>query len=132
MDGAAAALPVERVPDLVAPVAPAWRRRDGERDGAAVTLNRYSEVFSSYAFSIAYEDVWRPEVRRFTLIRLYAVIERAREAGLRLAGRPAADGHQGGQQLPRGGPRDVAFPRSKMIFLRVGSDQSVAVCGLDG
>ena len=82
-----------------------------------MTLNRYSEGFSSYAFSIAYEDVWRPEVRRLTLIRLYAVIKRAREAGLRLAADPPlmvikeVNGSHGADLVMS------LFPRSKMIFL---------------
>ncbi len=48
------------------------------------TLNSLFQRRSSYAFSGEFEDVWRPEARRFTLVRLYAVIERARKAGLAL------------------------------------------------
>ncbi len=65
----------------------------------------------------AYEDVWRPEVRRLTLIRLYAVIERAREAGLKLADDPPlmvikeVNGSHGADLVMS------LFPRSKMIFL---------------
>jgi len=57
-----------------------------DEDGAILprTLNRVTEYFSSYAFSTAYADVWRPEARRLTLVRLYAVIERARAAGFRI------------------------------------------------
>ena len=45
------------------------------------TLLNYLGTHPGYAFSDAYADVWRAEVRRLTLLRLYAVIERAREAG---------------------------------------------------
>ena len=81
------------------------------------TLNRFSGAFASYAFSAAYEDVWRPEVRRLTLIRLYAVVERAREAGLKLAGDPPlmvikeVNGSHGADVVMS------LFPRSRMIFL---------------
>jgi hypothetical protein len=81
------------------------------------TLNRYSAAFSSYAFSTAYEDVWRPEVRRLTLIRLYAMVRRAREAGLKLAADPPlmlikeVNGSQGADVVMS------LFPRSKLIFL---------------
>jgi hypothetical protein len=81
------------------------------------TLNRVTGYFSSYAFSAAYADVWRPEVRRMTLVRLYAVIERARAAGLNIP-----------EDLPRVVIKEVngshgadlvmpLFTRSRMIFL---------------
>ena len=35
------------------------------------TLNRVTDYFTSYAFSDAYADVWRPEARRMTLVRLH-------------------------------------------------------------
>jgi len=81
------------------------------------TLNYFSSSFSSYAFSAAYADVWRPEVRRLTLVRLNAVLERARKAGLQLPG-----------DLPLLVIKEVnashgadivmsLFPRSRMIFL---------------
>jgi hypothetical protein len=81
------------------------------------TLNRYSASFASYAFSTAYEDVWRPEVRRLTLIRIYAMVKRAREAGLKLSGDPPlmmikeVNGSHGADVVMS------LFPRSKMIFL---------------
>lgn len=81
------------------------------------TLNRVIDYFSSYAFSAAYADVWRPEARRMTLVRLYAVIERARAAGFKIP-----------PQLPLVVIKEVngshgadlvmpLFPRSRMIFL---------------
>jgi hypothetical protein len=87
------------------------------------TLNGLFQRRSSYAFSEEFADVWRPEARRMTLVRLYAVIQRAREAGLDLAG-----------GLPLVAIKEVngshaadivmsLFPRSKMIFmLRDGRD----------
>ena len=115
--GAAAALPVNEflISSHIAPGAGATRMENGMV--LPMTLNRFSEDFSSYAFSIAYEDVWRPELRRLTLIRLYAVIKRAREAGLRLAADPPlmvikeVNGSHGADLVMS------LFPRSKMIFL---------------
>jgi hypothetical protein len=81
------------------------------------TLNRFSGAFASYAFSTAYEDVWRPEVRRLTLVRVQAVIERARQAGLKLGVDPPlmvikeVNGSHGADVVMS------LFPRSKMIFL---------------
>jgi hypothetical protein len=81
------------------------------------TLNGLFGRRSSYAFSTEFEDVWRPEARRLTLVRLHAIIERARAAGL-----PVVDG------LPVLVIKEVngshaadlimsLFPRSKLIFL---------------
>ena len=81
------------------------------------TLNGLFGRRSSYAFSNEFKDVWRPEARRLTLVRLHAIVERARAAGL-----PVVDG------LPVLAIKEVngshgadvvmsLFPRSKMIFL---------------
>jgi len=81
------------------------------------SINFFFNSFSSYAFSGAYEDVWRPEARRLVLIRLYAVLERARRAGLKL-----------GEDIPPLIVKEVnsshgadlvmsLLPRSKMLFL---------------
>jgi len=81
------------------------------------TLNGLFQRRSSYAFSTEFADVWRPEARRLTLVRLYAVIERARRAGLDVT-----------PELPVVVIKEVngshaadlimsLFPRSKMIFL---------------
>jgi hypothetical protein len=71
----------------------------------------------SYAFSEEFAEVWRPEARRLTLVRLHAVIERARQAGLQLATRlpvlaikEVNGSHAANRVMP-------LFPRSKMIFL---------------
>ena len=81
------------------------------------SINFFFRSFSSYAFSAAYEDVWRPEARRFMLIRLYAVIERAREAGLKL---PADLPALLVKEVNSSHGADLVMsllPRSKMIFL---------------
>jgi len=81
------------------------------------TVNRFAGHRPSYAFSAAYEDVWRPEMRRLTLIRQYAVVKRAREAGLKLAADPPlmvikeVNGSEGADVVMS------LFPRSKMVFL---------------
>jgi len=91
-----------------------------EDDGGQIlprTLNRVTGYFASYAFSDAYAEVWRPEARRMTLVRLYAVIERAREADLQvpqdlplLVIKEVNGSHGADLVMP-------LFPRSKMIFL---------------
>lgn len=91
-----------------------------ELDNGAVvpdSLNFFFAPYSSYAFSSAFEDVWRPEARRFTLVRLQAVIDRAKEAGLSphsdiplLVIKEVNSSH--GADLVMS-----LFPRSKMIFL---------------
>ncbi len=87
------------------------------------TLNGLFQRRSSYAFSEEFADVWQPEARRLTLVRLYAVIERARRAGLEVT-----------PELPVVVIKEVngshaadlvmsLFPRSRMIFmLRDGRD----------
>jgi Sulfotransferase family len=87
------------------------------------TLNGLFQRRASYAFSEEFAEVWRPEARRLTLVRLYAVIERARRAGLDVT-----------PELPVVVIKEVngshaadlvmsLFPRSRMIFmLRDGRD----------
>jgi hypothetical protein len=91
-----------------------------ETDGGVIlprTLNRVTDYFPSYVFSTAYADVWRPEARRMTLVRLNAVIERARAAGLRIPSEPPllvikeVNGSHGADVVM------PLFPRSRMIFL---------------
>src|SRR5215218_8540584 len=40
------------------------------------TINSFWSSHSHYALSKDFEDVWRPELRRFALVRLHAVVER--------------------------------------------------------
>jgi hypothetical protein len=81
------------------------------------TLNRVTDYFSSYAFSSAFADVWRPEARRMTLVRLYAVAERARAAGLQIPSdlpllviKEVNGSHGADLAMP-------LFPHSRLIFL---------------
>jgi hypothetical protein len=77
---------------------------------------------SSYAFSSEFADVWRPEARRLTLVRLHAVVERARAAGLQVPDLPLL----AIKEVNGSHAADLVmslFPRSKMIFmLRDGRD----------
>jgi Sulfotransferase family len=41
------------------------------------TVNFFWSAAANYALSKHFEDVWRPELRRFALVRLHAVLERA-------------------------------------------------------
>ena len=91
--------------------------RTGQNSTLPQTLPRANDYFSSYAFSAAYADVWRPEFRRMTLVRLYAVIDRAREAGLNL---PHDDPLLVIKEVNGTHAADLLmslFPRSRMIFL---------------
>jgi sulfotransferase family protein len=87
------------------------------------TVNRTIDSYSSYAFSTAYANVWRPEARRLTLVRLHAVVERARAAGLNHAVNPPLVVIK---EVNGSHAADVVmslFPRSRMIFmLRDGRD----------
>jgi hypothetical protein len=81
------------------------------------TLNREVGSFPGYAFSTAYEEVWRPEARRLTLVRLHAVIDRARQAGLDL---PAGIPLVVIKEVDGSHAADVVmslFPRSRIVFL---------------
>jgi hypothetical protein len=81
------------------------------------TLNRVTDYFPSYSFSEAYADVWRPEARRMTLVRLHAVVARAREAGLNVPDElpllviKEVNGSHGADLV-----MDL-FPRSRIVFL---------------
>jgi hypothetical protein len=87
------------------------------------TLNGLFQRRASYAFSEEFADVWRPEARRLTLVRLHAVVERARKAGLNL---PADLPLVVIKEVNGSHAADLVmslFPRSRMIFmLRDGRD----------
>jgi hypothetical protein len=81
------------------------------------TLNGLFGRRSNYAFADEFADVWRPEARRMTLVRVNALIDRVRAAGLPLQ-----------LDLPFVVIKEVngshaadivmsLFPRSRMIFL---------------
>jgi hypothetical protein len=80
------------------------------------TLNNYVGDFPGYVFSRSYEDVWRPELRRLVLIRLNAMLERARPNGVALARSPAVvikevNGSHAADTVMS------MFPRSRLLFL---------------
>jgi hypothetical protein len=80
------------------------------------TLNNYVGAFPGYVFSDSYEDVWKPEVRRLVLVRLNAVLERARREGILLDTSPAivikeVNGSHAADLVMS------IFPRSRMLFL---------------
>ncbi len=52
------------------------------------TLNRHLGDKPTYGFSTEYEATWRPEARRMLLVRLAALVERARQAETALAEQP--------------------------------------------
>jgi hypothetical protein len=87
------------------------------------TLNGLYQRRSSYAFSEEFADVWRPEARRFTLVRLHAVVERARRTGLEV---PAGEPVVVIKEVNGAHAADLVmslFPRSRLIFmLRDGRD----------
>jgi hypothetical protein len=122
--GAVPALPVNEF-QIAAHLAPGiYGETAGDatvtEDGGAVmprTLNRVTDYFASYAFSAAYGDVWRPEARRMTLVRLHAVADRARDAGLNVPPelplfviKEVNGSHGADLVMP-------LFERSRMIFL---------------
>jgi Sulfotransferase family len=123
-DGDALTLPVNEF-QIAAHLAPgvygdsAGHSTIEDEDGAVLprTLNRVIGYFPSYAFSSTYADVWRPEARRLTLVRLYAVIEQAKAAGLRIREDvpllviKEVNGSHGADLVMS------LFPRSRMIFL---------------
>jgi hypothetical protein len=116
-EGRSAALPIDEF--LISRHLVPWMGRTEELTGASRpdTLLNYLGTHPSYAFSDAYADVWRPEVRRLTLVRLYAVIERAQEAGLKL---PEALPLLVIKEVNGSHAADVVmslFPRSRMIVL---------------
>jgi hypothetical protein len=90
-----------------------------DEDGTLLprTLTRVTGYFASYAFSDAYAEVWRPEVRRMTLVRLFAVIEKVRGTDLELQADPPilmikeVNGSHGADVVM------PLFPHSRMIFL---------------
>ena len=80
------------------------------------TLNNYVGEFPAYAFSNAFAEVWRPELRRLVLVRLWAQLERAREEGMRLAADPLVII----KEVNGSHAADLVmslFPRSRMLFL---------------
>ena len=116
-DGQATALPVDEF--LISQHLVPWLGKAEDLTGTwrPDTLLNYMGTHPSYAFSDAYADVWRPEVRRLALVRLHAVVERAQDAGLKL---PAALPLLVIKEVNGSHGADVVMPlfqRSRMIFL---------------
>jgi Sulfotransferase family len=83
-DDRANALPVDEF--LISLHLVPWFGRTEELTGTPRpdTLPAFLSDHPSYAFSDEFADAWRPEARRLTLVRLQAVVERARRLGLGL------------------------------------------------
>jgi Sulfotransferase family len=80
------------------------------------TLNTFAGNRNSYVFAERFADVWGPELRRLTLVRLGATLDRASGLGVALAQSPLlvikeVNGSQAADRVMR------LFPRSKLLFL---------------
>jgi Sulfotransferase family len=79
------------------------------------TVNQFWSSDPDYVLSKHFEDVWRPELRRFALVRLHAVVERA-ASRFSVADDPAV-------VIKEVGASDAAqmtlslLPRSRFLFL---------------
>ena len=116
-DDRAGALPVDEL--LISEHLVPWSGRTHELSGTPRpdTIPDFLGDHPSYAFSDAFAEVWRPEARRLTLVRLHAVVERARSLGLELSADPPllvlkeVNGSHGADRVMS------LFPRSRMIFV---------------
>jgi hypothetical protein len=80
------------------------------------TLNNYLGDKPAYLFAHDFEEIWRPAVRRLTLVRLYAVEAAARSEGLPVATSPCVVV----KEVNGSHVADVImslFPRSRLLFL---------------
>jgi hypothetical protein len=66
-------------PRHLTPFLPVTGAGGNDRDPGDYLFNTQNEKYVSYCFSDAYEDVWRPELRRLILVRLHAQVARAAE-----------------------------------------------------
>jgi hypothetical protein len=101
-------------PRHLTPFLPDAASGDNRRDPAEFVFNTRNAKYVSYCFSNAYEDAWRPELRRLILVRLHAQAARAADRfGLHdprvVVKEP--NGSYGAEFLMR------LLPRSKLIFL---------------
>jgi hypothetical protein len=79
------------------------------------TVNSFWSPHTPYALSRDFEDVWRPELRRFALIRLHAVLERA-AARFPLGDDPAIVIKDVG--VSHAAPMTMSLlPRSRLLFM---------------
>lgn len=95
-----------------------------EADGTYVapTPNVFLAGFNSYALASSFADVWGPELRRLTLVRIAAALDRAPREGVPLAENPLVvikevnGSHAAGLIMS-------LFPRSRMlVIVRDGRD----------
>lgn len=110
------ALPVDEflVSRHIAPLA--GEPVDTEGGLVPATLNNYVGEFPGYAFASAYEDVWRPELRRLVLARLEAMLRRCGREGIRLSEAPMV----AIKEVNGSHASDLVmslFPSSRMLFL---------------
>jgi hypothetical protein len=80
------------------------------------TLNSFAGNRNSYVFAERFADVWGPELRRLTLVRLAAALDRAERVGVALAPSPLmvikeVNGSQAADRVMK------LFSRSKLLFL---------------
>jgi hypothetical protein len=66
-------------PRHLTPFLPPTGAEANDRDPGDYVFNTGHAKHVSYAFSSAYEDVWRPELRRLILVRLHAQVAQAGE-----------------------------------------------------
>ena len=80
------------------------------------TLNNYRSDHSGYVFASVFGDAWRPEFRRFALVRLWSLAVRAREEGIALSDYPV----YAIKEVNGSHAADVVtsvLPRSRMLLL---------------
>ncbi|MQA73294.1 MAG: hypothetical protein GEU88_02895 [Solirubrobacterales bacterium] len=89
------------------------KRKDGQYVPA--TVNSFWTPDAHYAMSRHFEDAWRPELRRFALVRLHAVLERA-ATRFPVAGDPAVVIKDVGASYAA--PITMSLlPRSRLVFM---------------
>jgi Sulfotransferase family len=80
------------------------------------TLNNYRAGHSGYVFSSAFDEAWRPEFRRFALLRFWSMASRARQDGMALTDYPTF----AIKEVNGSHAADLVMsilPRSRMLFL---------------
>jgi len=101
-------------PRHLTPFLPPTPSGEGRGDPGDYLFNTRNSKYISYCFSDAYEDAWRPELRRLVLVRLHAQAARAAERFGLNAPRVVIKEPNGsyGAEFLMG-----LLPRARMIFL---------------
>jgi hypothetical protein len=101
-------------PRHLTPFLPVTGADGKDRDPSDYVFNTQNAKYVSYCFSDAYEDAWRPELRRLILVRLHAQVARAAERFGLDAPRVVIKEPNGsyGAEFLMG-----LLPRARMIFL---------------